>query len=191
MINIPVEVSARHIHLSREDFETLFGSGRALSVLRHISQPRQFAANETVILKGSKFQIENVRIVGPFRTRTQVELAVSDCRVLGIDPYFTISGDLDKSPGGISIVGPMGQLDLASGVIVPVPHLHASPPQAEEFSVKHLDRVTVTIGGERTISFHDVVVRSRDGIDELAFHINVDEANAIGPLENAKVILKI
>lgn len=191
MQSIPIEISARHLHITASHFEKLFGVGISLTVLRNLSQPNQFAANEVVDIVGPAGEIKNVRIVGPFRDQTQVELAVSDCRKLGIEPHFAVSGDLKESSGGVMLVGPAGKMELSAGIIVALAHIHMSPRQAQEFNFKHLDKVTVHVDTpNRAISFRNVVIRTREGIDELAFHIDTDEANAVGDIKNATVILE-
>ena len=158
------------------------------ATLRVISQPYQYAAEETVVIKGPHGEFRNVRIVGPLRTETQVELACSDCRILGISPYFTVSGDLESSKGGVTLEGPRGSINLEQGVIVPLPHLHLDPSDAKEAGLNHLERVTVRIKAEREISLHGVVVRSRTGLDSNALHLDTDQANAIGSIEQARIV---
>lgn len=179
-IKIPIEISARHVHLSESDLHVLFGEGYNLKVFKEISQPSQFAAEESLEVVGSKGAIKSIRVVGPLRSETQVELAVTDCINLGIEPKVFISGDLAGSPGGITLKGPAGQVKLLKGVIVAARHLHISPEQAASFGLKHLDRVKVKIDGIRGLIFGNVVVRSRDGIDDLALHLDTDEVNAAG-----------
>jgi putative phosphotransacetylase len=183
--DIPIEVSARHIHISEADFLTLFGSG-SLSVKRELSQPGQFAAMETLVARNGDRFIDKVRIVGPLRGETQVELSVGDCRTLGIAPHFSISGNLEGSPG-IVLEGPRGSLVLDKGVIVPLTHIHMSPREALSLGLAHLDKVTVKVRGERSVSFHDVIIRAREGIDSMALHIDTDQANSVGDIAVAKV----
>ena len=184
---IPIEVSARHLHLSADDLHGLFRI-KELTVERAISQPGQYAAKETVALRGPRGKLENVRVVGPLRTETQLELAASDCRVLGITPHFAVSGDLASSGGEVLLVGPRGSIALEKGVIAPLPHLHLSPKEAEVLGLAHLDRVTVRLKAEREVSLHGVVVRSRAGIDASALHLDVDQMNAIGREEHTTII---
>lgn len=185
-MNIPIEVSARHVHLSEGDFRKLFGE-ISLEVERVISQPNQFAAKQQVNLQGPQGVMARVRVVGPFRQKTQVELSISDCRKLGVRPHLALSGALEGS-SGISVEGPAGTLILDSGVIVAQAHLHLTPSEARDLKLSHLESVTVTIKGERTVSLHDVIVRSREGVDRSALHIDTDEANAIGSIASARII---
>ncbi len=185
-LGIPIEVSARHIHISKEDFQQLFGTP-ALTIKRALSQPNQFAAHETLTIRTENGEISNVRIVGPFRPETQVELAVSDCRTLGITAHFSLSGTLEGSPG-LTLVGPLGTLALKKGAIVPLTHLHLSPEEAASEGLAHLDKVSLVVEGTRKTSFHDVVVRSREGIDKLALHIDVDQANSLGDMTVARIV---
>ncbi len=186
--SIPIEVSARHVHLSEKDFQILFGQASKLSSRNNLSQPGQFAANETLILKNGDKQIENVRVIGPFRNETQVELAVSDCRRLGIQPHFSLSGDLSNSPG-ITLVGPNESVKLDSGVIVPLTHIHMDVSEAKKFGLSHLDKVSIKIDGARSLTLHNIVIRARQNIDHLALHLDTDQANTIGNVENAKIVL--
>jgi putative phosphotransacetylase len=179
-MDIPVEVSAHHVHLTAQDIATLFGAGHALTHFKEVSQPGQFASKETVVLRGPKGEISGVRIVGPARERTQVELSLTNCRTMGVDPVFRVSGELDGAGGGVAIVGPNGEVEVQEGVIVALRHLHIEPAKAAELGVRHLDRITVRIGGERGVTLHHVVVRSREGFDALALHLDTDEGNAAG-----------
>lgn len=176
--NVPIEVSARHIHLSQEHLVALFGAGAELTVLKKISQPSQFAAKEMVTVIGPKGQL-NLRIVGPIRQETQAEISVTDAIFLGLKPDLRISGDLNKTPG-CRLQGPAGEIELDHGVVIAQRHLHISPPEAHEFNLKHGDVVSIKTEGSRPVTFHNVYVRSRDGLDELSFMIDTDEANAAG-----------
>jgi len=184
---IPVGVSNRHIHISQTDLERLYGPGYQLTILREISQKGQFASNEVLDLVGPKGKIERVRVVGPARGQTQVEVSRSDAYRLGIDPPVRYSSDLAGS-SGIKLIGPAGEIDLPEGIIVPQRHIHMSPRDASEFGVRDRERVFVAPvqagpvdpGCEpRTLIFANVLIR----VDEsfvLDFHIDVDEANAAG-----------
>lgn len=176
---VPVEVSARHVHLSQEHMAALFGPTAELHTLKPISQPGQFAAEERVDVVTARGKL-TVRVVGPTRAETQVELTASDCRSLGIPAVLKISGvNLDGTPG-VTLEGPHGAVELTRGVIVAQRHLHVNPGQAAELGVKHGDMVSVRTTGERPVTFHDVFVRSREGVDELSFMIDTEEANAAG-----------
>jgi len=175
---IKIEVSARHIHLKKEDFEKLFGVGAELTVLKKLSQPGMFAANETVSIKNESFQIDNLRIVGPLRDYTQIELSETEARKFKIDPPLRRSGDIENSPG-IVIIGPKGEVKIRDGVIIAKRHIHMTPKDAEEINVKDGDLLKVKTEGERGLTFENVVAR----VDEnflLAMHIDTDEGNAGG-----------
>jgi len=177
---IPIDISARHIHLSEADIKTLLGSSATLTVDRPIAQPGQFVANERVALVGPRGRIEHVAIVGPTRFKTQVEVTVTEARTLGITPVFAVSGDQTKIPETLQIVGPAGTLTVNENVIVALRHLHIEPELATKFKLEHLGRVSIKVGGERAVVFENVVVRSRPGVDKLSFMLDTDEANAAG-----------
>ncbi|WNC13680.1 phosphate propanoyltransferase [Brevibacillus brevis] len=173
---IPVGVSNRHVHLSPEDVEKLFGPGYQLTALRPLSQPGQFAAKETVTLLGPKGIIHGVRILGPARGATQVEISKTDGFQLGIHPPIRVSGALEGTPG-VTIIGPSGCIVLPSGVIVAKCHVHMSEEDARAAKVKDGDSLILRMAGERALIFPDVTVRvsPRYALD---FHIDLDEANA-------------
>ena len=176
-IVVPIGVSNRHIHLSAADARILLGRPEATR-RRELSQPGQFAAEEHVAVEGPRGRIERVRIVGPARGRTQLELARSDARVLGIEPPLAASGALDASAGGVTLTGPAGSLPLTSGVIVAARHLHLSPEDAARWSLRDGDRLDVRCGdGARAVTWHSVLVRSGVG-HATELHLDVDEANA-------------
>jgi len=175
---IPVGLSNRHLHLSQKDLETLFGKEAKLTNLRNLSQPGQFAANETVTLVGSKGRIEGVRILGPVREATQVEVSKTDSYILGIKPPVRISGDI-KGTSGVKIIGPRGEIDLREGAIVALRHIHMSVDEARGFGVKDGDMVKVKVPRERALIFDNVMIRSGP-THRLDFHIDTDEANAAG-----------
>ncbi len=184
---IPVGVSNRHFHISQQDLETLFGPGYRLQKLRDISQRGQFASQETVDVVGPKGRIDRIRIVGPTRGETQLEISRSDAYRLGLDPPVRYSGDLGNSPGA-RLIGPKGELNLKRGIIIPQRHIHMSPRDAREFGVRDRDRVFVAPaeqgalapGSEpRSLIFGNVLIRVDDSF-VLDFHIDVDEANASG-----------
>lgn len=172
----PIGVSNRHVHLSKDDLETLFGMGYELKVSRKISQPGQYAAIETVNLAGSKGCIENVRILGPLRKRTQIEIMRSDKYKLGVAPPVRESGDI-KDSSGITIVGPKGSVQVKEGLIISRRHIHMTPLDASAFGVSDGDIVQVRAGSGRGLIFDQVVIRVREDF-ALEFHIDMDEANA-------------
>jgi acetate kinase len=187
---LPVAISARHAHLSRGTLDALFGAGHELTVARPLSQPGQFAAQETVTLVGPRGQLEHVRVLGPARPVDQVEISRSDEFVLGIDAPVRLSGDTAHTPG-IVVVGPRGRVTLASGVICAHRHIHMHPDDAARFGVSDHDSVEVRVDSDgRSLTFGDVIVRvSREF--RLEMHIDVDEANAAGldPGASGEVLL--
>ena len=185
-LTIPVGVSNRHFHLSFTDLEKLFGSGYQLNKLKDVLQKGQFATKETLTVVGPKGRIEGIRIVGPPRGQTQLEISRTDAVVLGLDPPVRYSGDLNGSPGA-RLVGPRGEVVLQEGIIIPQRHIHMSPDDAKRFGVKDRDRVIVAplpqtppAGSEaRTVIFDNVLIRVHDTF-VLDFHLDTDEANASG-----------
>jgi putative phosphotransacetylase len=175
---VPVAISARHVHLSKADIERLFGKGYELKRIRDLRQPKQFACEETVTVTGPKGAIEKVRVLGPAREETQVELSMTDSIKLGITPEVRMSGDLKETPGG-KISGPCGEVALSKGYIVAARHLHLSKTEAECFGLKNGNVVSVKTKGQRSIVFENVIVRAGDG-HALEMHIDTDEANAAG-----------
>ena len=173
---VPVGISARHVHLSREHVETLFGAGHRLTPEKSLSQPGQFACKEQVEVCGPKGSIKKVRILGPERKQSQVEMAFSDCRNLGIIPPVRISGDLKETPG-ILLKGPVGEVSLKEGVIIADRHIHMTPEDAKWFGVSDGERVNVTVPGEKGGVLGGALIRiTRDS--RLDFHVDTDDANA-------------
>lgn len=188
--SIPIAVSARHCHLTDEAVEILFGKGHTLTPKKAVTQPGQYAAEECVQLIGPKRTIEKCRVVGPTRSRCQVEISRTDEFFLGMDAPVRGSGDLDGTPG-ITLVGPAGSLVIQEGVICSQRHIHMTPADAEQFGVKHKDVVEVAIDTKgRDIIFGDVLVRVKDSY-ALEMHLDTDEANAAElSREGAGVIVK-
>lgn len=175
-IPIPIEVSAHHVHLSPDHVEALFGAGHALTPLHELSQPGQFACSEHVRLIGPKGLVDNVRILGPARNQTQVEIAMTEQFKLGIHPPIRESGVLDGTPG-LTLEGPRGQVAIDKGVICALRHIHMTPEDALRMGLKDKDVVVVRVEGDRELTFGDVLVRV--GPDyRLAMHIDTDEGNA-------------
>ncbi|MDR3353729.1 MAG: phosphate propanoyltransferase [Synergistaceae bacterium] len=173
---VPVAISNRHAHLCREDVEALFGSGYALTPVKPLSQPGQFAAKETVTLVGPRGKIENVRVLGPERDKTQVEISVTDSYRLGINPVVRMSGDVAGSPGA-RLETPGGAVVLTCGVIVAARHLHISDSQAAEMGFFDGQVITLQTSGIRGAVLKNVVVRS--GAEyRMEAHLDLDEANA-------------
>jgi acetate kinase len=175
---IPIEASAHHVHLSQQDIEILFGPKYELVKRFDLSQPGQFACEETVNLIGPKGQVERVRVLGPKRKETQVEISVTEEYKLGVQAPIRASGDLQGSPG-ITIEGTRGRCEISRGVICALRHIHMSPEDALSFGLKDKDTVVVQIKGGRTLTFGDVLVRV-DPSFRLSMHIDTDEANAAG-----------
>lgn len=177
MEKILVEVSARHIHLSRADMDTLFGEGSELHPIKDLSQPGQYASEERVTLKGPK-STAVVRVLGPLRKETQIELSLTDARTLGVKAQVRESGDLEGTTGGLTIIGPKGEVTVDRGVIAAKRHIHMTPADAEAFGVANGDVVAVKIVTDgRSVVFADTVVRVSEKF-RLAMHIDTDEANA-------------
>jgi putative phosphotransacetylase len=173
---VPIAISARHCHLSKEDVETLFGHGYELTVRSELSQPSQFAANETVVIAGPRGSIEKVRILGPARSMTQVEVSQTDSIKLGLKVPLRISGDIaDSAP--ITIIGPKGSIFKKEGCIVARAHIHMTPEDARAFNVNDGECVRVTAQGERPVTFEKIMIRV-SGRYKLEMHIDTDEANA-------------
>lgn len=173
---IPVEISAHHVHLSREHVEKLFGPGHTLTPMKDLSQPGQFASEEQVTLVGPKGTVPRVRVLGPERRETQVEISKTEQFTLGIKPPIRDSGNLAGTPG-LSIEGPAGCVQLDHGVIAAMRHVHMTPDDAKEMGLTDRDMVRVCIPGERELIFGDVLVRVSEQYS-LAMHLDTDEANA-------------
>ena len=171
-----VETSARHVHLTEEDIEKLFGKGHKLTFKKELSQPGQYACEERVTLVGPKKPIANVIVLGPARKASQVEVSFTDARTLGVDAPVRESGDVAGTPG-ITLVGPAGEAVLSEGVIIAKRHIHMTPADAEKFGVSDKEIVSVKIDSERSTVYGDVVVRVSPSF-ACAMHIDTDEANA-------------
>lgn len=185
---IPIGVSNRHVHVTKEDLETLFGEGYELTKKGDLKQPGQFAANETITIRGPKGEFERVRILGPVRKQSQVEISKTDSFRLGIKPPVRESGDLSGTPG-LELVGPKGVVKMPNGAIVALRHIHMTPAQAASMGVKDKDIVEVETFGERHGVMGDVLIRVSDKFS-LEMHVDVDEANACALQNNDYVILK-
>ncbi|MGD6834238.1 phosphate propanoyltransferase [Sutcliffiella halmapala] len=175
---VPIAASNRHIHLSVAHVERLFGRGYTLQKQKDLSQPGQFAAKETVTLIGPKGKIEKVRVLGPARGDTQVEISLFDGFTLGVKPPVRQSGNI-KDSESITLQGPRGQLTLKEGLICAARHIHMHPSDAETFGVSDGDFVQVKVDGERGVIFSNVLIRSSERY-KLEMHIDLDEANAAG-----------
>lgn len=175
---VPIGVSARHIHLSQEHVEVLFGKGYALTEMKPLSQPGQYAANETVAVSGPKGSFAKVRILGPARNQTQLEVSRTDAFALGVNAPLRESGNIAGS-AGITLKGSAGEVTIEEGVIVAARHIHFHTSDAERFGIADKQMLRVRFGGERGVVFEQVVARvSKDFA--LDMHIDTDEANAAG-----------
>ncbi len=174
---ILVETSARHVHLSREDLDVLFGKGYELTSKKDLSQPGQYACTERVDVVGPKKTLTGVSILGPTRPASQVEISLTDARSIGVAAPIRESGDIAGS-GACKLVGPCGEVELKEGVIAAKRHIHMTPEDAAEFGVQDKDVVKVSIETDgRSLTFGDVVVRVSEKF-ALAMHIDTDESNA-------------
>ncbi len=175
---ILVETSARHVHLTEEHIEILFGKGAKLTNKKDLSQPGQFACNERVTVVGPKKEIAGISILGPARSATQVEISLTDARTLGVDAPVRESGDI-KGSAGCKIVGPCGEIEITEGVIAAKRHIHFTPEDAAAFGVEDKQVVSVKVdsGKGRSVIFDDVVCRVSPKF-ALAMHIDTDESNA-------------
>lgn len=173
---VPVGISSRHVHLSREDLDALFGAGFELTKYKELSQHGQYAANEMVTLVGPKGVFQGVRILGPTRRRTQVEISRTDAFQLGLRPPVRDSGEHDATPG-IVIVGPKGALTLTTGVLLAKRHIHVTPDEANRHGLEDGDVLQVRVSGPRALVFDEVLIRV-DPTFALEMHVDTDEANA-------------
>ena len=186
MAKILIETSARHIHLSREHVEILFGAGYQLTKKKDLSQPGQFACEEKVTVVGEKGSLK-ASILGPERSASQVEVSLTDARSIGVKAPIRESGDVAGS-GACKLVGPCGEVELTEGVIAAKRHIHLTPAAAEEFGVADKQIVKVKTNGLRPLIFDDVVVRVNANFAP-AMHIDTDEANAAFGVTEGEIIL--
>lgn len=187
---VPVSISARHIHLQQDHIEILFGKGHQLTKFKNISQPGQFACHEKVTLQGPKGKIENVRVLAPIRKQTQVEVASTDARKLGLNPPVRESGNI-KDSAPITIIGPKGTVTLVEGCIIADRHIHMTPEDALSFGVTDKQKVSVLVEGPKGGVMGQVTIRVRPNY-ALDMHIDTDDANAFGltGTEHLKLILE-
>jgi putative phosphotransacetylase len=184
--SIPVGISNRHIHLSKADLETLFGAGYQLTKTKDLSQPMQYACKETLIIAGPKGAIEKVRILGPVRSESQIEILQADCYKLGITAPVRLSGDLQGTPG-ITLIGPKGSILLSKGLVIAQRHIHMTLEDAKTFGVNDGEKVTIQIDGLRGGTYSNVVIRANN-TSALEFHIDTEEANAM-QLASARITI--
>ena len=176
---VPIGISNRHIHLSREDVDTLFGAGYELTPFKDLSQPGQYACREQLTIVGPSLRpIEGVRVLGPVRKSSQVEISATDSYVLKVKPPVRESG---KTAGSapITLIGPRGVVELSEGCIIANRHIHMSPEDAKIFGVEDGDTVTVDVEGKRRTRWYDVQVRVHPDF-RLEMHVDTDDANAVG-----------
>ena len=176
---IPIGVSNRHIHLSKADLETLFGKGYELTPIKDLSQPGQYACKELLTIIGPSMRpIENVRVLGPVRKSSQVEISATDSYVLKVKPPVRESGNI-KGSAPIRIVGPKGVVELSEGCIIANRHIHMSPDEAKVFGVNDGDYVNIDVNGTRKTRWFDVQVRVHKDF-RLEMHVDTDDANSAG-----------
>lgn len=182
---IPTGISNRHVHLSQADLDTLFGSGYQLTHIKDLSQPGQFACKETVTICGPKGAIEKVRVLGPVRSKSQIEILAGDGFKLGVKAPAKLSGDLAGTPG-ITIVGPKGTVQTAEGLIVAQRHIHMTPQDAANHGVHDGQIVKIQIDGPRGGIYGNVVIRATD-TSALECHLDTEEANAMDINSSTKI----
>mgnify|MGYP000946283260 FL=1 len=183
---VTVGLSNKHVHLSKEHINVLFGEGHVLTPMKDLSQPGQFACEEKVDLVGPKRTIKGVRILGPARKETQVEISLSDGFTLGIEDLpIRDSGKTEGTPG-IKLIGPKGEVELSKGVIAASRHIHMQTSDAEKYGLKDKDMVSVKVMGPRGLIFDNVLIRVNDEY-ALDMHLDVEEGNAAG-LKNGDLV---
>lgn len=184
---IPVGVSNRHVHLSQKDLESLFGEDYKLTKLKDLSQPGQYACKEIVTICGPKGAIEKVRILGPVRSKTQVEVLNGDCIKLGVASNVRLSGDLSRTPG-ITLVGPKGSVQIEEGLVVAQRHIHMTPEDAKNLGVCDGDIVSIKFDDLRGGIYSNVAIRANDA-SKLECHLDIEEANAMGINSKSKITI--
>lgn len=184
---IPVGVSNRHVHLSQKDLESLFGTDYSLTKLKDLSQPGQYACKELVTICGPKGAIEKVRILGPVRSKTQVEVLNGDCIKLGAASNVRLSGDLSRTPG-ITLVGPKGSVQIEEGLVVAQRHIHMTPEDAKNLGVCDGDIVCIKFDDLRGGIYSNVAIRANDA-SKLECHLDIEEANAMGINSKSKITI--
>lgn len=185
LAEIPVGISNRHIHLSDKDLNILFGDNYQLTKIKDLSQPGQYACKETLTVCGPKGAIEKIRVLGPTRSKTQVEVLAGDCIKLGVVAHTRLSGDLCNT-AGITIIGPKGAVQIQEGVIVAQRHIHMTPEDARNFGVHDGQVVSIKFDDLRGGVYSNVAIRSTDD-SALECHIDIEEANAMNIKSNSSV----
>jgi propanediol utilization protein len=186
-IKIPIEVSARHIHLSKNDLDKLFGEGYELKKKNDLSQSSDFAAEEVLDIEVNGKIIENLRVVGPVREETQIEISLTDAVKLSVEVPLRLSGDV-KGSHFVTIIGPNGKVDLTEGLIIAQRHIHCATNDLQKFGLKAGQKVSVKVESGRPITFHDVEIRVKDDY-KLCLHLDTDEGNAAGIDKKAEGII--
>lgn len=183
---VPVGISNRHIHLSQANLDQLFGAGYQLTPMKELSQPGQFACKETVTICGPKGAIEKVRVLGPVRKETQIEIVAGDCFKLGVKAPAKLSGDLAGTPG-ITVVGPKGSVQTAQGLIVAQRHIHMAPADAQAYGVQDGQIVKIRVSGLRGGIYDNVAIRVTTS-SKLECHLDTEEANAMGVAGTVEIV---
>ena len=177
-LKVQVGISNKHIHVSEAHLQALFGAGHKLTVKKELTQPGQYAAEEMLDVVGPKGTMKGIRILGPCRKESQVELAQTDARTIGLSLPVRESGVLDGSPG-VKLIGPKGEVQLEKGAIIALRHVHLSPAEAAKAGVKDKDLVSIKVSSNRPLIFENVLIRAVEGfVNEC--HVDTDEGNAAG-----------
>lgn len=184
---IPVGISNRHVHLSQKDMDVLFGKDYSLTKLKDLSQPGQYACKETVTICGPKGAIEKIRILGPTRSKTQVEVLMGDCIKLGAVQHVRLSGDLSNT-SGVTIVGPKGSVQIEEGLVVAQRHIHMTSEDAKNLGVCDGDIVSIKCDDLRGGVYSNVAIRAND-TSKLECHLDIEEANAMGINSRSKIVI--
>lgn len=182
---LPVAMSNKHIHLSQADVDVLFGEGYELTKLKDLSQPGQYACEEKVDVQGERGTLKGIRVLGPTRPDTQLEVSVSDAFALGVPGVLRDSGDIEGTPG-VTLIGPKGEVVIDKGVIVAARHIHMHTSDAEKFDVSDRDLVKIKVAGPRGVIFDNVLARVSDKF-ALEMHVDLEEGNAAG-IKNGDIV---
>jgi len=179
-----IEISARHIHLCLKDLEVLFGKNYKLKKLKKLSQADDFAAQEKIDIKFGKHILKGIRVVGPVRKETQIEISLTDAFNLEVKPVLRLSGNLKETPGATLIKG-RKKIRIKQGVIIAQRHLHCNPQEAKLLNIKNKSFISIKSGGKRGVTFHNVKVRVKQGYN-LSLHLDTDEGNSAGIIKKGK-----
>jgi len=186
-MKVPIWISNRHIHLSQEDANKLFGKNYTFKNLKELSQPGQYAYKETVTAQWPKGKISNIRILWPVRKTTQLEILLGDQFILWVKAPLRVSGDLHNTPG-IKLIGPKGETETKGGMIIAQRHLHISADQAKKQWLQNWQIISIKSEGPRSITFNNVIVRAKDSYN-LDFHVDREEWNAAGLSKNSQWLI--